>query len=217
MIFARFMAIYGHKFKSVFETEDEIRIAKREWALSLGGFTEAELVAAINYCKESLSWMPTISEFLEIIRLKTDEVGVPNVRESYAEACRYADQPLEHQWSHSIVYWSGRAAGWFELRSETEAETFPRFRYQYELNLRKLRAGDELGRVPNPDGIEDRSEVTRATDMLSYAKENGVDEAVACKLLYYTTLPEGSRTRSRQYQSALQQAAQLNLKLPTTA
>ena len=67
MLFARFMAIYGHKFKSCFETQDEIRIAKREWALSLRGYGERELVSAIDHCKEQLAWMPTISEFLKIL------------------------------------------------------------------------------------------------------------------------------------------------------
>ncbi len=63
MIFARFMAIYGHKFKSCFETQDEIRIAKREWALSIAGISESVLVRAVDQCKGSLAWMPTISEF----------------------------------------------------------------------------------------------------------------------------------------------------------
>ncbi|MFC6669407.1 hypothetical protein [Marinobacterium aestuariivivens] len=72
MLFARFMAIYGHKFKSCFETQDEIRIAKREWALSLRGYGEAELVAAIDHCKEQLAWMPTISEFLKILQEQGD-------------------------------------------------------------------------------------------------------------------------------------------------
>jgi hypothetical protein len=40
MLFARFMTIYGHKFKSAFDDDKEIIIAKREWALSLAGYEE---------------------------------------------------------------------------------------------------------------------------------------------------------------------------------
>ena len=36
MLFARFMVIYGHKFKSAFNSPKELVIAKREWSTSIG-------------------------------------------------------------------------------------------------------------------------------------------------------------------------------------
>jgi hypothetical protein len=214
-LFARFMSIYGHKFKSAFETEDELRIAKREWALSLSGYGEKELVLAVNHCKENFSWMPSIADFLKILRQYTSDLGVPDLRAAYQEACRHAHHPLEHQWSHPIVYWSGRAVGWFELRNLTEPETFGPFEYQYQLNIRKVRDGESL-ELPNPIALEQKSELTQATQMLDFAKQYDLDESVACKLLYYLTLPGGSRSRSRQYAQALQQATELGVTLPTT-
>lgn len=209
------MSIYGHKFKSAFETEDELRIAKREWALSLNGYGERELVQAVNHCKENLSWMPSIADFLKILRQYTSDRGVPDVRSAYLEACMHADHPLEHRWSHAIVYWSGRQVGWFELRNLTEAQTYSAFEYQYELNIRKLREGEELD-IPNPIAIEQKSELTQANLMLDYAKEHKIDESVACQMLYYLTLPAGSRSRSRLYRQAQQQAKSLGLELPTS-
>jgi len=213
-IFARFMAIYGHKFKSTFESEDEIRIAKREWALSVAAYSESELVQAVTYCKENFAWAPSISEFLDVLRKFTSELGVPAVRSAYKEACMHADHPLEHEWSHPIVYWSGRAVGWFELRNLTEDETFKLFEYQYQLNVRRVRQGESL-EVPNPVALEQKSELTQATTMLSFAKEHQLDESIACKLLYYMTLPAKSRSRARQYRQAQQQAAELGVELPT--
>ena len=213
-LFARFMSIYGHKFKSAFETEDELRIAKREWALSLSGFGEKELVQAVNHCKENLSWMPSIADFLKILREYTTDLGIPDLRSAYQEACRHAHHPLEHPWSHPVIYWAGRRVGWFELRNLTENETFGPFEYQYQLNIRKLREGESL-EVPNPIAIEQKSELTQATLMLNFAKEHKLDESVACQMLYYLTLPPGSRSRSRQYAQAQQQAAELGLSLPT--
>ncbi|HSG04659.1 MAG TPA: replication protein P [Marinobacterium sp.] len=215
-LFARFMAIYGHKFKSTFESEDEIRIAKREWALSVAAYSESELVQAVNYCKENHAWAPSIAEFLEVLRKLTSDLGLPGVRSAYHEACRFADHPLEHSWSHPIVYWSGRSVGWFELRKLTEEETFKLFEYQYQLNVRRVRAGESL-EIPNPIALEQKSQVTQATNMLSFAKEHNLDESVACKLLYYLTLPTGSRTRSRQFRQAQQQAESLGISLPTDA
>lgn len=214
MIFARFMAIYGHKFKSTFETEDEIRIAKREWALSLTSYNESELVKAVNHCKETLSWMPTISEFIQILRKFTSDLGVPDLRSAYQEACTYAEHPLQHTWSHPLVYWSGRQVGWFELRNHTEGETFGLFEYHYQLNMRKVRAGESL-EIPNPIALEQKSELTQAITMLEYAKTHQIEEPIACSLLYYLTLPKNSRGRARQYQQALSQAHALGLELPT--
>ncbi len=179
MIFARFMAIYGYKFKSAFETKEEILIAKREWALSLRGTEESQLVPAINYCKENLSWMPTISEFIEIIRSSMSEPGLPGLRDAYWEACMHANDPVEHEWSHPIVYWTGQQTGWFELRSEPETEIFPRFRYHYDLNLRRVHAGESLAEISHPIAVEDGSALTQATSMLDFAAANQIDEAVA--------------------------------------
>jgi len=208
------MAIYGHKFKSTFETEDEIRIAKREWALSLGSFNETELVKAVNHCKETLSWMPTISEFLQILQKYTSDLGVPDLRSAYQEACMHAEHPVAHSWSHPLVYWCGRQVGWFELRNLTEAETFGQFEYHYHLNMRKVRAGDSID-IPNPIALEQKSDSTQARLMLEFAKTHQLEEAVACSMLYYLTLAPNSRARSRQYQQALVQAQSLGLTLPT--
>ncbi len=67
MLFARFMTIYGHKFKSAFDDDKEIIIAKREWALSLAGYEEDVLVLALEQTKRQYSWMPSIAEFLQLM------------------------------------------------------------------------------------------------------------------------------------------------------
>ncbi|GGB83157.1 hypothetical protein GCM10011352_06240 [Marinobacterium zhoushanense] len=218
MIFARFMAIYGHKFKSCFETEDEIRIAKREWALSLRGYGEGELVAAVNRCKETLAWMPTISEFLAILRDIGGDFGLPVTRDAYIEACMHAAHPRRHRWSHPAVYLAGRNTGWFELRSEDEAEVLPRFRYQYEVLCRRVREGEEL-ELPVVPAIENKQDSTVARYMLAFAEEQGLEPEFACSLLYYLTLPKGSATRERMKQQAQAQldAKGLQIELPDQA
>jgi len=218
MIFTRFMAIYGYKYKSCFETEDELRIAKREWALSLRGYGEGELVAAVNRCKETLAWMPTISEFLAILRDLGGDFGLPSTRDAYIEACLHAEHPRRHDWSHPAVYLAGRNTGWFELRSEDEAEILPRFRYQYEVLCRRVREGETL-ELPVVPAIENKQESTTARFMLAFAEEHGLAPEVACSLLYYLTLPKGSTTRERFKQQAQAQveAEGLAIELPDAA
>ncbi len=211
MIFARFMAIYGHKFKSCFESENEIRLAKREWALSLSGYSEAELVAAINRCKETLAWMPTVSEFIAILNDLNGDYGLPAVRTAYIEACMNADKPSAHHWSHRAIYHAGRATGWFRLRSEEERQVLPDFRYNYEVICRRVRAGEELDE-PVPVALENKSDDTLAAFIRQWSESQSVDEVTATKLLYFMTKPKGSRTRAKF--KALAQKQLLELKLP---
>lgn len=218
MIFARFMAIYGHKFKSCFETEEEIRIAKREWALSLEGYSEAELVAAVDRCKETLAWMPAIAEFLALLSQVRGGDGLPSAREAYVEACLHADHPLEHGWSHDAVYRAGRETGWFALRSEEETLVFPRFRYVYEQLCQRVRAGETLeGVVPAKQALADQRDTSTALFIQEYGRQQGLEPELAATLLYYLTLPQGSRTRERFRQRAQAQvdALGLGIELPT--
>ncbi len=192
MIFARFMAIYGHKFKSCFETENEIRLAKREWALSLEGYSEPLLVAAVNHCKETLAWMPTVSEFLAILRGLEGDLGLPDPVTAYHEACFKAADPSAHSWSHAAVYWAGKEVGWFRLRSEEAIQTQPLFVYSYEQLCQRVRRGESL-ELPVIQAIEDQQDNSTALFILQFAKQHAISE----DYLYYLTKPKGSLIRER--------------------
>ncbi len=213
MIFARFMAIYGHKFKSCFETQDEIRIAKREWALSLGGYTESELVAAIDYCKEHSAWMPTISEFIKVLRNLTGDHGLPVAKQAYEEAALHADHASSHTWSHAAVYQAGKATGWFRLRCEDQADVFPDFRYNYELLCRRVRAGESLA-DPLPKALPDQRDNSLFRFIQSWGETHKLKPEVASKWLYYLTKPKGTQVRERFRQQAQLEATALGIQLP---
>ena len=213
MIFARFMAIYGHKFKSCFETQDEIRIAKREWALSLGGYNEQELVAAIDYCKEHSAWMPTIAEFLKVLRNLTGDHGLPAAKHAYEEACLHADHPSQHNWTHSAIYHAGKATGWFRLRSEDESIVFPEFRYNYDVMCRRVRAGEQLD-VSIPVALTDKSDDNLYRFIENWGKENGLKPEMASTWLFYLTKPKGSQVRKRYQAQSQIQANAMGIQLP---
>ncbi len=194
MIFARFMTIYGHKFKSVFENETEIRIAKREWALSLRDYTEQELVHAVNRCKEEFVWMPTISEFLSVLKKGFEDFGLPTALAAYQEACLHGDHPRNHQWSHPAIYFAGRATDWFRLRSEEKSQVFADFEFNYRKLCQRVLAGETL-EVPLPKGLPDRSSSTLAAFIQRWGEENPVTPEQAATLLYYLQKPRGSSVR----------------------
>lgn len=217
MLFARFMAIYGHKFKSCFETQDEIRIAKREWALSVQGYSESQLVAAIDQCKETLEWMPSIAEFLRLLD-EMGEQGIPAVLAAYQEACRYADRPTQHGWSHPVVYHAGRETGWFELRSLAGAAIFKRFSYNFQQVKARFKRGDALD-LPVAAGLEDQSEASLYRFIQHWSESQPLSHEQASSLLYYLTKPAGSRARAlyQQRAQAWLEAHGLSISLPDQA
>lgn len=215
MIFARFMAIYGHKFKSCFETQDEIRIAKREWALSLQYYSEAELVRAIDRCKETLAWMPTVSEFIAILNDMGGDHGLPSSRHAYYEACRFADRPSQRQWSHPAVYHAGKATEWFRLRSEEEARIFPEFDYNYQIICRRVRAGEQLDQAV-PVALENKSDNTLVSFIQQWGEAQGISQEQASTMLFYLTKPAGTAIRKRFKKISEERVLEwgLQLKLP---
>jgi hypothetical protein len=213
MIFTRFMAIYGHKFKSCFETQAEINIAKREWALSLSYYSEGQLVAAVDRCKETLAWMPTISEFLKVLETLGAGDGIPGVRDAYQEACRFADHPTKHSWSHIVIYHAGRETGWFRLRSEEEKLVYPVFAYHYEMVVRRCRQGESMD-IPSPPALEDKRETDLYLFIKQWSQAQSLSEEQASSLLYYLTKPEGSRARERYRIKSVEKLKSMALDIP---
>lgn len=215
MVFTRFMAIYGHKFKSSFETESEMRIAKREWAMSLAEYSENELVAAVTVSKETLAWAPSISEFIVILDNLNGAMGMVDVRPAYREACFHAQQPSKHKWSHPTIYHAGQATGWFELRSQQEKTSFPVFEYHYQIMCRRFRKGDPLDK-PSVPAIVNKQDATLSQFIINWADEQQLAPELASSLLYFMTKPKGSKTREnfRIKSLAKIQALDLSVQLP---
>lgn len=212
MLFARFMTIYGHKFKSVFQSEDEIRIAKREWALSLRGYSEQELVNAIDRCKEQFVWMPTIAEFLELLRKDLQDYGLPSTLAAYQEACMHSDHPRQHDWSHAAVYFAGRATDWFRLRTEDKIDVFPDFEFNYRQLCQRVVDGEDL-EVPIVQALPDNSSNTLALFIKRWGEEQGITPEQAATLLYYLEKPKGSPVREHFKRQAQQRAQAWGLEL----
>ncbi len=191
MLFARFMTIYGHKFKSAFDSEEEIIVAKREWALSLGKYAEAELVAAVNLCKEKFAWMPSIAEFISVLHEVNDNLGLPPVEQAYEEACLHAQSPRQHQWSHPVVYFAGRSSDWFRIRTEDKQNIFPTFEHHYRLLCQRFAAGERFD-VPAPVALPDHSSATLARFIRQWGESHNVSSEQAATLLYYLSKPKGA-------------------------
>ncbi len=210
MLFARFMVIYGHKFKSAFSSPKELVIAKREWATSIGFYEEDVLVAALELAKQTYSWMPSIAEFIQLIEKCQQGFGLPASDQAYAEACRYAGDPLKHAWSHAAVYHAGKKCGWFELRSHSQQQMAPRYKAIYKELCDKVLAGEVLI-MPGQKALPEPSNSQLFELISAWATSNQVPIEEAQTSLYYLHLVARNPLRQRLLDKARSSYPQLPL------
>ena len=202
MLFARFKAIYTHKFASAYSTPDEVKLAKREWAIALKGFQEPLLAYAVERTKETYAWPPTISEFLKLINTAYKAYGLIDPRSAYKEACACRVDPLTFRWSHPAVFFAASDTGWYKLKSEEERITWPLFEQAYLKIIDKVIAGERL-RVPQVVMIEDKHTLDVASLVTQIAQALSMAEDDVAPLLYYTQKTPGSGIR-KQYREQSQ-------------
>lgn len=67
----RLAVIYGHLWKSLYQTEEFLNFAKQEWQGSLKSFEDVTLDKAILHCKQHESYPPSLPMFVDICKSKT--------------------------------------------------------------------------------------------------------------------------------------------------
>jgi len=212
MLFARFMTIYGHKFKSAFESNQEIVIAKREWATSLQGYGEDVLVLSIERAKREYSWMPSIAEFLQLLRQCQQAFGLPDSESAYIESCQHADRPSCHSWSHAAVYRAGRMTGWYELRQSESERVVACYKNNYQKLCERVLRGEQLDMPPLP-ALPNRSTNDLFKLIDQWCVLAGVTPQQGHSLLYYLHKYPDTPLYHQLYEQAQHQATELGLKI----
>ncbi len=208
MLFARFKAIYTHKFASAYSTPDEVKLAKREWSIAIRGFQEPLLAYAVERAKETYAWPPTISEFLNLINTAYGVYGLVSPRSAYKEACRCRMNPLEFKWSHPAIYYAGSKVGWHSLKVEEESRSWPEFEKAYLEQVQKVIKGQSL-LMPKVPQIENKQEDIAVTLIPQLVKMTGLTESKVATLLYYTKKIEGTTVRANYRSKSINELAAL--------
>ncbi len=203
MLFARFKAIYTHKFASAYSTPDEVKLAKREWAVVLKRFQEPLLAYAVERTKEVYAWPPTISEFLQLINTAYKAYGLLDPRSAYYEACSCRMDPLSYKWTHSAVYFAGSKTGWYKLKTEEEHVSWPLFETNYIKIIDLIIAGERLT-IPKVMRIEDEKAQSIEGLLKSISTALSLSEEEVVPMLYYTQKTLGSGVR-KQYRKISQE------------
>lgn len=82
--------------------------------------------------------------FRELCRLKPEDIGLPECKAAYMEACRAPGPKAKQKWSHPAVYHAGKNTGWFELSSFPEDQIYPRFKTFYQQLVDRVMNGEAL-------------------------------------------------------------------------
>ncbi|EGR0569911.1 replication protein P [Vibrio cholerae] len=140
-------------WRQTFTSRAEIDAAKRSWARGLFEAkitTQKQLDWGLAKARRSESpFWPSLGQFIKWCQPDPTEFGLPDTRKAYLEACRNAhcisDMTTE-EWSHPAVYVALKNTGAFDIRSRTEAETWPIFERNYEIAVRRVLYGEDLNK-----------------------------------------------------------------------
>ncbi|ADZ92041.1 replication protein P [Marinomonas mediterranea] len=204
MLFARFKAIYTHKFASAYSTTEEVKLAKREWAIALKGFKEPLLAYAVERAKEQFAWPPSISEFLKVIHSAYTAYGLVEPRGAYAEAARCRIDPREFKWSHPVVFHAGCEVGWFKLKTEEEHVTWPVFEKAYLSLMDRVIEGESFT-IPTVTLIENKATLNVVQIISEIAASLSTSEDEIAPMLYYLHKTPNTLIRKQYREKALKQ------------
>ena len=127
-LFLKLELAYNYQFYKVFGTDERLNEGKKLWAMSLKGFSLDTLGQAIEDVIGSQSYLPTLTDIVKACSEIKDKDGFPSIEEAYIEARKSYSPRNEYQWSHPIVYFSGKKLGWNTLDEKDSKELFFAFK-----------------------------------------------------------------------------------------
>lgn len=142
-MFAELELAYHNQFHKAFPG-DKLQVAKQLWAHTLADLSADEILRGCRKSIKNSAYLPTLHTIRENSQFDPAELGLPDARQAYLEACRAPSPKSDHQWSHAAVYHAGQASDWFFLASSSEAKAFPVFKRNYEILCERVKAGEDL-------------------------------------------------------------------------
>lgn len=152
-LFAIFESICRGFEKQYGQQQRKLNMEKIQWALGFmdSGINRIEqLEFGIKQCRlEGPINTPTLGQFLKWCMPNPEQLGIPSVDIAYKEACRNSKLEMhERKWTHKAVYNAYFMCNYFELINLPEKNTFPIFKRNYEIIVKKMVRGEELKAIP---------------------------------------------------------------------
>ena len=143
-LFLKLELAYHYQFYKVFGTDEKLKEGKKLWAVSLKSVSSEIILEAVENVIASQSFLPTLTDLLKACDDIDKKDGFPSVEEAYIEVRRSYQPRKEFNWSHPIVYYSGKKIGWNLLNERDSKETFQLFRKTFFSLKRQAQEGKKF-------------------------------------------------------------------------
>ena len=135
-LFLKLELAYHYQFYKVFGTDEKLREGKKLWALSLKNLPPDIILKGIENVIISQSYLPTLTDLLKACNDINKNDGFPSVEEAYLEARRSYQPRKKFNWSHPIIFYTGKKVGWDILNERDTKKTFTLFKNTF-ISLKK--------------------------------------------------------------------------------
>ena len=135
-LFLKLELAYHYQFYKVFGTDEKLREGKKLWALSLKNLPPDIILKGIENVIISQSYLPTLTDLLKACNDINKNDGFPSVEEAYLEARRSYQPRKKFNWSHPIIFYTGKKVGWDILNERDTKEAFTLFKNTF-ISLKK--------------------------------------------------------------------------------
>ncbi len=127
------------------------------WAANLSDLSEAQIKFGLIRSRDFTGFF-NLPAFRELCKIRPEDIGLPNVKQAYVEACMAPSPKAKNKWSHPAVYHAGKATGWFELSTFPEDQIFTRFKAFYAEMCDRVMKGERLD-APVMDALPEKVSV----------------------------------------------------------
>lgn len=140
-------------FEKQYQDRKRLNVEKTQWIRAFMdiGFDSLEKVQlGIKKCRlESPINTPTIGQFVKWCTPMPEELGLPSVEKSYAEACSNSSPSNQKKmWTHQAIYHAWTMCNSYELANLPRKNTFPVFERNYNIAAKMMIRGEALKSIP---------------------------------------------------------------------
>lgn len=143
-VFAELALAYHNQFHKAYAEDGALALAKKYWLSVLGEFAPELILRAVRQVVRRSEYLPTLAAIVQACENAHDLFGLPTPQAAYVEACCAPEPKAQQRWSHPAVYLAAQHTGWHALASETQAQVFPLFEYNYRELCQRVMRGEQL-------------------------------------------------------------------------
>ena len=152
-LFLKLELAYHYQFYKVFGTDQRLNEGKKLWASSLKKFDATTILSSAETVVDNQPYLPTLTDVIRACNDILSLDGFPSVEEAYIEARKSFSPRASYNWSHPVVYFSGKKVGWNLLDERDSKELFSAFSKTY-IKMKDLAIKGEKFVLPSEESKE---------------------------------------------------------------